>query len=456
MNNFLNLRKVLWVMMGLYFLVVSFLAISRHRNFYSWRYDLGNMEQVVYNTTKGRIFKFTDPEGRETISRLKYHADFILILIAPFYKLFPYTETLLVIQTLVVALGALPLFLLAREVLESERLAVFISGAYLLYPALMKANLYDFHGVVLAVTFLLFSFWYLYRKNYIWFFVFSILAIICKEQIPIAVILMSWWGVRRDKKFRKKGLVFSLLTGIYFLVVFFILIPSFRETGSHFVFKHSFNWGFLKDKATYDFLTKLFFPLGFIPFLAPGYLVFGIFDLAGKIISGNVYYKSIDFHYTGGIIPFIFIAFVFGLKRYIKFLEKREIKVVYGMGAVGVFFGVGFYLWSVVTSGHLGVGVGDLLIKREEVFYIEKLKKKVSIKESVCATNNLGAQFAKRENLYMFPDFCEGADYILIYEGYADMVSGETVEKKVASLAKDERYKKVGEYKNFIGFEKIK
>ena len=65
-----------------YFTTASFL---RYDNFFTGRFDLGNMDQTVWNTIHGRIFQLTDPNGTTNISRLAFHADFILVLIAPLY-----------------------------------------------------------------------------------------------------------------------------------------------------------------------------------------------------------------------------------------------------------------------------------------------------------------------------------------------------------------------------------
>jgi len=458
-------RFVLWGLVGVYFLSLSFLTISRHRNYYSFRYDLGNMEQVIYNTSEGRVFEFTDPEGEDTVSRLKYHADFILVFLAPIYRLFPYTETLLIVQALVIALGAIPLFWLAKDVLKDEKLGLLVGGFYLLSPIVWRANLFDFHGVTFLPTIILFAFWYLYKKKYIWFFVFSIFSMFCKEQIPIAVILMTVWGMIRDRGFRKKGLIFSFLAGLYFLFTFFVLIPAFRTTGGHFVFKHfysksggeaGYNREFLTDGRTYKLMLALLLPFGFLPVLAPVFLGFSLPDLAAKILSGRIYHRSIDFHYMASIIPFFFISFVFGLKKLFGLIEAKKIKRVWGIILVVVCFLISFCLWSPATSEHLGLSIFSLLSKRDEVDYIERLKREIGEEAGVCATNNLGAQFARRENLYHFPNFCEKADYILILIGYGDMVSEKTASEKVASLAADINYRKIGEYKNFVGFEKIK
>src|SRR3990167_3941076 len=88
----------------IYFIAASFL---RFDNFFTGRFDLGNMDQAVWNTIHGRIFKITDPNGTEIISRLAFHADFLLILISPLYLIWSHPKMLLLLQSVVLGFGAL-------------------------------------------------------------------------------------------------------------------------------------------------------------------------------------------------------------------------------------------------------------------------------------------------------------------------------------------------------------
>ena len=60
----------------------------------------------------------------EQISRLGAHVDPILVVFAPLWWLWPSLVMLLTVQAVAVALGALPVFWLARKHLESERAAL--------------------------------------------------------------------------------------------------------------------------------------------------------------------------------------------------------------------------------------------------------------------------------------------------------------------------------------------
>src|ERR1035437_5774265 len=103
-----------------YFTTASFL---RYDNFFTGRFDLGNMDQTVWNTIHGRIFQLTDPNGTTNISRLAFHADFILVLVAPLYLIWSHPEMLLLLQTVVLGLGAVVVYFIAKNIIKNKNLS---------------------------------------------------------------------------------------------------------------------------------------------------------------------------------------------------------------------------------------------------------------------------------------------------------------------------------------------
>jgi uncharacterized membrane protein len=80
-------------------------SFGRHEKTNSARFDLGNMEQTVWNIVHGHGFVLTDPYGTATVSRFAFHADPLLIVLAPFYTVWQRPETLLFLQVLALASG---------------------------------------------------------------------------------------------------------------------------------------------------------------------------------------------------------------------------------------------------------------------------------------------------------------------------------------------------------------
>src|SRR5437868_9350463 len=95
----------------------SVLSVQRQHAFETGRFDLGNMVQAVWSTAHGRPLQVTNLAG-DQVSRLGSHVDPILAAFAPLWLAWPSPDVLFVAQAVAVALGALPVFWLARRRLE--------------------------------------------------------------------------------------------------------------------------------------------------------------------------------------------------------------------------------------------------------------------------------------------------------------------------------------------------
>ena len=150
-------QKIAWglllLIMVIYMVDMSYLAILRYETFKAGAFDLGNMDQVLWNTIHGRFFQFTnqaiDWYGPPT--RLAIHFEPIILPLSLLYALHADPRILLVFQTLALGSGALPVFLLTRRYIpEWPIFAPLMATAYLLSPALLGLNIFDFHPVSLA------------------------------------------------------------------------------------------------------------------------------------------------------------------------------------------------------------------------------------------------------------------------------------------------------------------
>jgi len=219
-----SVLSVLTIIYGLYFTIVSFL---RYDNYYTGRFDLGNMAQTVWNSLHGRIFLFTNPNGTEQISRLAFHADFILVLIAPFYALWQDPRMLLLIQTIVVAVGAFFAYIIAKEVLKNKNLALVFGFAYLINPSVERSNIYDFHAVTLATTFFLATYYFFMKKKYKLFLLFALLGALCKEELWIIVALFGLLLFFTHKKRLFGSLLFFFSIAMFYFLFWYARFSTF-------------------------------------------------------------------------------------------------------------------------------------------------------------------------------------------------------------------------------------
>src|SRR3989441_6916529 len=157
-------QKLAWglliFIMLVYMVDMSYQAILRYETFKAGAFDLGNMDQVLWNTLHGRLFQFSnqaiDWYGPPT--RLAIHFEPILLPLSLLYAFHADPRILLIFQTLALASGALPVFLLTRKhIPEWPLLSPCMAIAYLLSPALLGLNIFDFHPVSIATPLLLYA-----------------------------------------------------------------------------------------------------------------------------------------------------------------------------------------------------------------------------------------------------------------------------------------------------------
>ncbi len=215
-----------------YFIVYSTLSVMRHQSYHSAGFDLGLFDQVFWNTTQGRPFESTMSQALPTPhSLLGDHFSPLLLVLVPFYFAFPHPETLLIIQTLVLALGAWPVYMLAKFKLSAGYALLWVT-TFLLFVPLAFINLFDFHEVALSVAPLGFAIYSLERGRRGWFLLNLLVVFLIKEEMAL---IGAGFGVyalvgKRDWKLGLSVFAGSLLA---FAAVIQLAIPFFAGGRSY-------------------------------------------------------------------------------------------------------------------------------------------------------------------------------------------------------------------------------
>lgn len=465
-NKHLTAVIILSLIFTLYF---SWASILRYENFYTGRYDLGNMDQTVWNTIRGRIFQTNDDQGN-IISRLSAHADFILILIAPLYRIWADPRLLLVLQPLVVAIGAFFIYGISNHILKNKNFSLIFVLAYLLYPALDNSLLYDFHAVVLATTFLLGTYYYLLKRRLVPFLIFGILAGICKEHIWVVLGVLSLFYAYKNH-IKKRDQIIALIFSIYSFAAFFGLIwyviPYFKK-GQHFALSYYSDFGesptqvvkniFLNPfKTVGDILTptklqylfKLIMSVGFLPVLAPLMLIFAIPELMINLLSQNTQLTQIIYHYTATITPFIFISSIYAVSSLsAKFKGKYLIAFLLFFTLLGA-----YELGPLPFARYPNIDMITKPLPNRDV--IESFLEQIPRRLSIAATNNVGSHLSRRQTLYTLPIGLDKADVVvfLLNDRFAQPTL-QSQKDMAEQLKHDKNYIEVFKTGDFIAFEK--
>ena len=451
----------------IYFTVASFL---RYDNFYTGRFDLGNMDQTVWNTINGRIFQASTDNG-SIISRLSVHADFMLILLSPFYLLWSHPKTLLLIQTVVLSFGSIFIFLIAKEVLKNKNLALIFGFLFLVNPLLQFTNLYDFHAVTLATTLLLASFYFLIKQKYFLLIIFLMLAGITKEQVWLIASLFGFPLLfKRKIKLKLLGIGIIVLSLAIFGYLILHVIPQAlgRE---HFALSYYSDFGDSPMKVVtnvlfspqkllstiaqanrLDYLKQIFMPLGFISLISPILLIFSVPDLLINLLSNNSQLHQIHYQYTSTITPFMFISGIFGVKQFIKWLPKIPRLYIAIYLLIFTFLSV-YFFGPLPGSKNPNFDMFTKPQPNKEI--IENFLLTIPEHYTVAATNNLGSHLSHRKIVYTIPAGIDKADVVafLLNDRFAQP-SLVAQRKMVDNMKSDKNYVEVLRYDDFVVFKR--
>ncbi|MFQ5578920.1 MAG: DUF2079 domain-containing protein, partial [Anaerolineae bacterium] len=310
-----------WGIILLFAITFSLLALNRHAAFESNGFDLGNVNQAVWNTARGQFLGFTNM--LPLTNRLALHVEPVLLLLVPFYWLgVGGPEFLLVAQAVVVALGAWPLYRIARRRLGGWG-GVVIAAAYLLYPALEAAVMFDFHAVTLAPTFFLFTLDALERENLPGAAVSLGLAMACKEDMGLVAAMLGLYVGLAHRRWK------PALT----MAAVFLIQPMFAPGGNIQANRYAWLfealaqpgliWEHLWHRAGLPaYLWGMFAPVGGLALLSPLALLPVLPSLAINLLSSHgLQWRLEEFHYAAPVAPFVFIA---ATQTIAKVIEARR------------------------------------------------------------------------------------------------------------------------------------
>jgi uncharacterized membrane protein len=207
-------------------ILFGLLGLLRHWTFHSTASDLAVFDQVLWNTIHGRFMESTMSLARcEPHSFFGDHFSPALLLILPLYVVFPRPETLIVVQTVALALGVWPIYLLARRFLPTSELRLVWVAAYLLSAPLSFIALYDFHEITLAVLPLGFAMYFLAARRTVPMILCLIAALLAKEEVALIGV---GFGVALAFQGRwRASAVVTVGSIVAFVVTLKVIIPAF-------------------------------------------------------------------------------------------------------------------------------------------------------------------------------------------------------------------------------------
>ena len=353
---------ILICMSGAWAGLLIWLKIQRYLSFGN-DIDLGVYVQVMWSTAHGRPF-YMSLYGHP-VNFLGQHFVPLLVVLAPFYRLWPDARLLFVVQTLALTLAVVPLFRLARRRLGGGP-GLLIAAAYFLYPLLHSVALSGFREISLAVPLLMASAASLLDKRLRQSLVWLALAMLVKEEIAFIAIaygLYIWLVLHR----RRLGILVAAGASLWAVLLLLVLMPALKGAPSYEFFDRYYTLGSTPAEMLRTLLTRplvvlrlvstphklqfvgvLLAPLAALPLLGFPIVLLALPTLVYLLLSDYRSMTSITFYYAAPLIPFLLLAVVVALDR------LRGLRVAWYRGALVALAAaalVAARLWSPLPGG---------------------------------------------------------------------------------------------------------
>lgn len=402
-------------------LIFCALSIIRHRNYFSQGNDLGLYEQIIWQYSNGELAFSSFTNLLDIADRFRP----IILFFAPIYKIFPFTQTLLILQSFLISLTILPIFLLCKHITKSVFFSVSVSIAFLAYVGTQSLQMNDFHELCALPFLLACVFYFLENRKWKAYWFFLTLSIMVREYIGFLAIGIAPYVFIKTKN-NKQALATAIFGFLWSTVAIFLTMPFLGQTAYQ---------NFLGNKQSFladiwqltihplNTIQKLFFPLeksrtilvsfasfGFLPlFFFPMIFPVGMQFLLRFLDAAHPYRWTYYFQYSADLAAMLAISSIYSAKIISKTFKFKKCYIY-----------LGTWLIMTVLISQIIIPTPIKLLLKKDYFetkdYIKINNEMLSLipqNASVSTQNNLASHLAKRKKLYLLP-IVKDAEYIAV------------------------------------------
>lgn len=397
----------------------TYYTIMKHYAFRTFMFDLG-----IYDNIFWKLVKYGQPTPTPTGL---IHNSLTLYLVAPFYAIFPSPITLLVLQSMIVPLAAIPLYLLAKHQLNSGKLATVVSVLFLLYPPLHGLSQFDFHVEMFLPPLLLLAIYYLHTRNWRLYIATTIAVLVTMEYASYLVAMMGIYQIiiyRKDLrlsiKFRSMPkipfpITNNIIMGVIVTFIALVFLGLNALSSNMYAVPNPFLFNVknleVMQAMKLSYLGKLFGPLAFLPLLSPASLIMAVPWLVHAAFTSTPEYLEIFNQYSAYTAPFIFVGLVSALK---KIRSRKRLTIVVMLVALST------TAYFIIATDEVAVSPWPQINEREQL--LNKLIQTIPAEAGVLTQNNIAPHLTRRGKIFIWPVGTPGygpknyeeVDYILI------------------------------------------
>jgi uncharacterized membrane protein len=411
-----------WPVVVLISVYVGWFCFLSMKMYYGYGYppfDLAIFDQGLWLLTHFHT-PFVTVMGRNLFGD---HTSFILFLVAPFYRLFPEPQGILVLQTLAMAGAAMPIYLLSRKLTKNTVIATLLVATFLLNPALEQGNLQQFHPEAFQVLFISWAIYAAVESRSVLLIVMVALALMVKEDAAILVIPLGVWVLaRRD---RRLGLGIIAGAVAWASLALGVIIPSLLGKSSLYASDVPFGGvgGFLRtlirdpgqminylrtDGRPY-YVWQMGFTTGWAFLFSPEIAAIGVIVVAENVVSTLPYMHQLPYQFSMVLAPIMVMGTAWAIAAQ-KSVRRRNLVTALTVTCA---------LWSCVLWGFTPFSNNSVTATWDPasstVRELAALEKQIPPDAVVSAWWPLASHLDHRVQIYLWPTPFKTGNYGLFY-----------------------------------------
>lgn len=230
---------IFFIFVATLLLILSLFYTLRSYNDYAYgKFDLGNMNQMVYNSSRGHFMRITDEFGGDASRFSMSHVDPSLLIFVPIYWFYADAAVLVVATCLVFYVSSLLLYFIARkEGLSPVNSSLFAILIYLLPISGYIIVWTAFHPLLLAIPSILgIYYWFqvtdkkkLTPNGLIVLILLFVMFLLSKEELGLVFAFLSPYLIKKFPDFRKLLMVFGVIGLFWSFTAFVFIIPRYSD-----------------------------------------------------------------------------------------------------------------------------------------------------------------------------------------------------------------------------------
>jgi uncharacterized membrane protein len=436
------------ILFGAIYLTIGF---CDHYFFRTFAFDYGTYNFALYDYSHFRISE-CPVYNFGHMSFMQDHLSFTLFLFIPLYWIFGWltgTYTLLIIQTLFILYGGWGVFKLMELKTADKYLPILALLQYFIIFGRWSAFVMDCNLAIIASSLVPVLIYYFEKRKFIYAFSAFVFILITREDMALwtgfigLFLLISHYS---DKELRLKSIAVMVISLLYFIVAFKLLIPYFETPDKKYsLFEYSAlgknPYDALKyilinplktitllfvnqsgnktfDNVKFEFYYVYLISGGFLFFFRPKYLLLFIPLLAKKMFNDLPIRWSVELYYSIEFVSILPVAV------FLIISEFKNIKLKYSLAVLVSLLTISITIVKLIGHNHYIDWWGDskFAFYKSSMYKAPFDEKKVynhlaiiPPDAKVSMSNNIVSHLAFRDKPYFFPRV-DDAEYLALLD----------------------------------------